>query len=102
VLLLYNEADGIDEDRTKMKIYKDGATTSVHVFRTDISFGRKQLRYKTFCFKAYAAEELPDAKKAKGFRQRCITFKCTYGSPRYDIAEVIEPGRDKKTPRILK
>ena len=77
VTLCEDEADGIDEDRAKMKIYKDGATTGVHVFRTDISFGRKQSRYKTFCFKAFAAEELPDARKAKGFRQRCITFKCT-------------------------
>ena len=101
VTICEDEADGIDEDRAKMKIYKDGATTNVHVFRTDISFGRKQLRYKTFCFKAFAAEELPDAKKAKGFRQRCITFKCTYGSPRYDIAEVIEPGGDKKLQGLL-
>jgi hypothetical protein len=101
VTICEDEADGIDEYRPKMKIYKDGATTSVHVFRTDISFGRKQLRYKTFCFKAYAAEELPDARKAKGFRQPCITFKCTYGSPRYDIAEVIEPGGDKKLQGLL-
>lgn len=101
VTICEDEADSIDEDRAKMGIYKDGATTNVHVFRTDISFGRKQLRYKTFCFKAYAAEELPDVRKAKGFRQRCITFKCTHGSPRYDIAEVIEPGGDKRLQRLL-
>ena len=101
VTICEDEADDIDEDRAKMKIYKDGATTNVHVFRTDISFGRKQLRYKTFCFKAFAAEELPDARKAKGLRQRRITFKCAYGSPRYDIAEVIEPGGDKKLQGLL-
>lgn len=101
VTICEDEADSIDEDRAKMGIYKDGATTNVHVFRTDISFGRKQLRFKTFCFKAYAAEELPDVRKAKGFRQRCITFKCTHGSPRYDIAEVIEPGGDKKLQALL-
>jgi hypothetical protein len=101
VTICEDEADSIDEDRTKMGIYKDGATTSVHVFRMDISFGRKQLRYKTFCFKAYAAEELPDVRKAKGFRQRCITFNCTYGNPKYDIAEVIEPGGDKKLRQLL-
>jgi hypothetical protein len=101
VTICEDEADSIDEDRAKMGIYKDGATTNVHVFRTDISFGRKQLRYKTFCFKAYAAEELPDVRKAKGFRQRCITFKCTHGSPKYDIAEVIEPGGDKKLQHLL-
>ncbi|MGI0043490.1 MAG: hypothetical protein ACRD47_07245 [Nitrososphaeraceae archaeon] len=101
VTICEDEADSIDEDRTKMGIYKDGATTNVHVFRTDISFGRKQLRYKTFCFKAYAAEELPDVRKAKGFRQRCITFNCTHGSPRHDIAEVIEPGGDRKLRQLL-
>lgn len=101
VTICEDEADSIDEDRAKMGIYKDGATTNVHVFRTDISFGRKQLRFKTFCFKAYAAEELPDVRRAKGFRQRCITFKCTHGSPRYDIAEVIEPGGDKKLQALL-
>ena len=101
VTICEDEADSIDEDRAKMGIYKDGTTTNVHVFRTDISFGRKQLRYKTFCFKAYAAEELPDVRKAKGFRQRSITFKCSHGSPRYDIAEVIEPGGDKKLQGLL-
>lgn len=101
VTICEDVADSIDEDRTKMGIYKDGATTNVHVFRTDISFGRKQFRFKTFCFKAFAAEELPDVRKAKGFRQRCITFNCTHGSPRYDIAEVIEPGVDKKLRQLL-
>jgi hypothetical protein len=101
VTICEDEADSIDEDRAKMGIYKDGATTNVHVFRTDISFGRKQLRYKTFCFKAYAAEELPDVRKAKGFRQRCITFNCTHGSPKHDIAEVIEPGGDRRLSQLL-
>ncbi|MPZ07061.1 MAG: hypothetical protein GEU26_11715 [Nitrososphaeraceae archaeon] len=101
VTICEDEADSIDEDRTKMGIYKDGATTNINVFRTDISFGRKQFRFKTFCFKAFAAEELPDVRKAKGFRQRCITFNCTHGSPRYDIAEIIEPGGDKKLQQLL-
>ena len=39
--------------------------------------------------------------KAKGFLQRCIIYKCSYGSPRYDISEVIEPGGDRKLQRLL-
>jgi hypothetical protein len=69
--------------------------------RTDISFGRKQFRYNTFCFKACGAEKLPDVIKAKGFLQRCIIFSCRYGNPTYDISEVIEPSGDRKLQRLL-
>jgi hypothetical protein len=101
VTMCEDEADDIDEDREKMKIYKDGVTTSIPVLRTDISFGRKQFKYNTFCFKACAAERLPDVIKAKGFLQRCIIYNCRYGSPRYDISEVIEPGGDRKLQCLL-
>src|SRR6266487_846317 len=96
-----DEADNIDEDREKMRIYKDGFTTSIPVLRTDTSFGRKQYKFNTFCFKACAAEHLPDVIKGKGLLQRYVIYKCTYGSPRYDISEVIEPGDDKKLRRLL-
>jgi hypothetical protein len=39
----------------------------IPVLRTDTSFGRKQFKFNTSCFKACAAEKLPDAIKAKGF-----------------------------------
>jgi hypothetical protein len=58
VTMCEDEADDIDEDREKMKI-QDGVTTSIPVLRTDISFGRRQFKYNTFCFKACAAEKLP-------------------------------------------
>jgi hypothetical protein len=101
VTMSEDEADDIDKDREKMKIYKDGVTTSIPVLRTDISFGRKQFKFNTFCFKAFAAERLPDVIIAKGFLQRCIIYNCRYGSPRYDISEVIEPGGDRKLQRLL-
>ena len=101
VTMCEDEADNIDEDREKMRIYKDGFTTSIPVLRTDTSFGRKQYKFNTFCFKACAAEHLPDVIKGKGLLQRYVIYECTYGGPRYDISEVIEPGGDKKLRRLL-
>jgi hypothetical protein len=91
-----DEADNIDEDHDKMRIYKNGYTTGIPVFRTDTSFGRSQLRYNTFCFKAFAAERLPDSVKAKGFRQRTVELACTYGFPKYDISEVVNPAGEEE------
>ena len=65
-----DEADRIDEDRPKMAIHKNGYIKGCPVARTETSFGRKQNKYNTFCWKAFAAENFPDAFKAKGFNQR--------------------------------
>ena len=51
-----DEADNIDEDTEKMRIDKNGYTTGYPVLRTDTSSGRKQQRYNTFCFKAFASK----------------------------------------------
>lgn len=69
-----DEADDIDEDKDKMRIYKNGYTTGRPILRTDTSFGRKQYKFNTFCFKAFASEMLPDSIKAKGFNQRIEPF----------------------------
>ncbi|HJS81987.1 MAG TPA: hypothetical protein VJ742_04045, partial [Nitrososphaera sp.] len=87
--LCEDEADSIDEDREKMRIYKQGYTTGFPVLRTDTSYGRKQYAFNTFCFKAFAAERLPDSVKAKGFNQRVIEIPCFYGFPNFDITEVV-------------
>ena len=68
--LCEDEADRIDEDRQKMAIHKNGYITGFPVSRIDTSFGRRQVKYNTFCFKAFAAETFPDPFKAKGFNQR--------------------------------
>jgi hypothetical protein len=94
--LCEDEADNIDEDREKMRIYKNGYTTGRPVARTDTSYGRQQLKLNTFCFKAFAAERLPDSLKAKGFNQRIIELPCLYGYPQFDISEVVNPaGEDE-------
>jgi hypothetical protein len=86
-----DEADRIDEDRQKMAIHKNGYITGFPVSRIDTWFGRKQLRLNTFGFRGFAAERFPDPFKAKGFNQRVLEMQCYYGSPEYDIAEVINP-----------
>lgn len=89
--LCEDEADNIDEYPDKMRIYKNGYTTGRPILKTDTTYGRKQYRFNTFCFKAFAAERLPDSTKAKGFNQRIIEIPCVYGWADYDISEVINP-----------
>ena len=84
-----------------MKIYKNGYTTGHPVHRTDTSFGRKQIKFNTFCFKAFGAERLPDSVKAKGFNQRTIELPCIYGFPQYDISEVANPAGEEELEGLL-
>ncbi len=96
-----DEADNIDENTDKMKIYKNGYNSGFPVFRTDITSGRKQFRYFTFCFKAFAAERTPDSIKAKGFNQRIIELHCSPGFPQYDISEIINPAGEEEHQLLL-
>lgn len=100
--LCEDEADNIDLDAEKMRIYKSGYTMGVPVMRTDISSGRKQYRYNTYCFKAFAAEKLPDSSKARGFRQRIVELHCFYGQPEYDITEILNPAGVKEYQTLSK
>lgn len=88
-----DEADSIDESTEKMRIYKEGYTaTGSKVMRSDsTNYGVKQQAFYAFCFKAFAAERLPDSRTAKGFNDRCIEIQCYPGLPKYDIVEVVNP-----------
>ena len=99
--LCEDEADRIDEDRQKMAIHKNGYIKGFPVARTDTSFGRKQLKFNTFCFKAFAAERFPDPIKAKGFNQRVIELQCSSGDPEKDIAEVTNPAGEEEFQHLL-
>jgi hypothetical protein len=99
--LCEDEADNIDENTDKMRIYKNGYSSGFPVFRTDTTYGRKQYRFFTFCFKAFAAERTPDSIKAKGFNQRIIELHCTPGFPKYDISEVVNPAGEEEHQELL-
>jgi hypothetical protein len=99
--LCEDEADRIDNDLQKMGIYKNGYIAGIQVPRTDVSVGRKQQKYNTYCFKAFAAEKFPDPVKAKGFNQRLVELQCYYGDPDEDISEVQTPGGDERLSQLL-
>jgi hypothetical protein len=99
--LCEDEADRIDEDRLKMAIEKNGYIKGFPVARTDTSFGRKQLKLNTFCWKAFAAESFPDPTIAKGFIQRCIEIQCSFGNPKLDITEVTNPAGETEFQHLL-
>jgi hypothetical protein len=84
-----------------MRVYKNGYTVGFAVLRTDTTYGRKQYKFNTFCFKAFAAERLPDTKKARGFNQRIIELTCIHGSPQYDISEIISPAGEEEYQALL-
>ena len=100
-IVLEDEVDNIDSNLEKMKIFKVGYNAGKKVSRMDLSFGRKQQSYWTYCFKAYTAEREPDKDKAKGFLERIFVIHCSPGSPKYDISEVINPARDEKYQELL-
>jgi hypothetical protein len=100
--LCEDEADNIDTNTDKMRIYKNGYASGFPVFRTDTTFGRKQYRFFTYCIKAFAAEKTPDSIKGKGFNQRIIELHCSPGFPEYDISEVVNPAGEEEYEELLK
>lgn len=90
--ILEDEADNIDQNEEKQKIYKRGYNSGGKVSRiadqSSSVFGRDQDSYYVYCFKAFTAERRPDGDKAKGFNERNLYIECQSGTPEYDIVEV--------------
>ncbi|MGH9982982.1 MAG: hypothetical protein ACRD8W_03400 [Nitrososphaeraceae archaeon] len=100
--LCEDEADNIDEDHDKMGVYKEGYTKGHPVLRIiDTPYGKKQVKFNTFGFKAFAGERLPDAVYGRGFLQRTIVLKCLPGFPEYDISEVTNPAGDDEFQELI-
>jgi hypothetical protein len=97
-ILIEDEADDFDESPEKVKIYKSGYTKGTSVSRIDTSFGRKQIRFWTFCFKAFSAEKSSDV---KGFNDRVFYIQCTPGEPAYDILEVLNHANEDEYKRLF-
>lgn len=90
-IILEDEAEDIVSDADKRRIwkagYKRGALVPriITVERTGV---RKQQFYNCYCFKAAAAEKLPEGGKAKGLLERCIILNMLHGVPeRKDLTE---------------
>jgi hypothetical protein len=92
--LAEDEADDIDDNAEKRKIYQGGYTYGAKVPRIDLSFGRRQSSYFTFCMKWFSAEKAPDSQKSKGFNERTFFLNCIAGTPKYYLKDVLGDSED--------
>ena len=83
--ILEDEAQGLQRDVDKSKIYKAGYKKGAVVPRTIISQNQRFIKYfRVFCFKACAAEEIP---RVKGLLERFIFISMVEGYPNKDWAD---------------
>jgi hypothetical protein len=83
--ILEDEAQGLNKDLDKSKIYKTGYKMGACVPRTIMTQNRRFIQYfRTFCFKACAAEEMP---RVKGLLERFLFISMTEGYPKKDWAD---------------
>jgi hypothetical protein len=99
--LSFDEAKMIAESNALMNIFNSGYTSGKKVARIDVDNNGDQNGYYTYCFKAFAAEELSDSEKARAFNTRCIPLKCTPGLPDLDITEILNPAGDEDDQKTL-
>ena len=86
--ILEDEAQGLQRDMDKAKIYKAGYKRGAVVPRTMITQNKRFIKYfRVFCFKVCAAEEIP---RVKGLLERFIFIPMVEGYPRKDWADFSE------------
>jgi hypothetical protein len=91
-----DEADDIGYDKEKKRILKTGYASGGSIPKVDLSNGRTQGSYLTYCMKWFAMEELPDYKKIKGILDRSFVYKFVTGEVPYNIKDVIKYSGDAK------
>jgi hypothetical protein len=91
-----DEADDIGDNTEKKKILKTGYTSGGNVPKVDLTYGRKQESYLTYCMKWFAMEELPDYKKIKGILDRSFIYRFIVGDVEYNIKDVIKYAGESK------
>ena len=82
-----DEAQDIAVNRQKMRTYKNSYSRgSLKAIITNAdSHHKKQVYYKTFCFKLFAGEMVPEN---KGFRERLAILHMVEGMPKGNIKDV--------------
>jgi len=88
-----DEAQEIGVDREKIRTYKNSYSKGAlkpRIIQTMNS--KKQVYYKTFCFKVFAGERLPDD---KGFRERLAVVHMIEGSPQSNIKRLTKQEREQ-------
>ena len=91
-----DEADDIGYNDEKKKNIKTGYTSGGSVPKVDLTYGRTQGLYSTYCMKWLAMEQLPDYKKIKGILDRSFVFRLVVGDVDYNIKDVIRYAGDAK------
>jgi energy-coupling factor transporter ATP-binding protein EcfA2 len=92
-VILEDEAQGLDRDFDKVKIYKSGYKKGSKVPRTTITdSGRKIEYFNTFCLKAIAAESAPSN---KGLRERFLICEMVNATPKKSFVH-ITPEEEKR------
>lgn len=91
-----DEAEDIGYDREKQKILKTGSASGGSVPKVDLTFGRTQGSFLTYCMKWLAMEELPDYKKIKGILDRSFIFRFVVGDVEYNIKDIIKYAGEPK------
>jgi hypothetical protein len=86
-----DEVDNLDtpNERDKLNAYKSGYCVGTSkIPKTDLSYGRNQDAFHTYCFKIFASESSLDNSKAKGLLDRSFEIRCLIGRPKYNIKYV--------------
>jgi hypothetical protein len=85
-VILEDEAQGFWRDQDKAKVYKAGYKTGAIIPRYYVTPQGRFIRYyRCFCFKAVAAEKLPNV---KGLVERFIFIPMVEGYPKKDWADI--------------
>jgi hypothetical protein len=91
--ILEDEAQGLDRDLDKSKIFKAGYKKGARVARTLLlTHGRKIVYYNAFCFKAVASEKIF---KNKGLNERFIFIQMSKGSPQKELSDISEEDKEE-------
>jgi len=92
-VILEDEAQGLDRDVDKVKIYKSGYKKGSKVPRTLLTdYERKIIYFNTFCLKAIAAESAPTN---KGLKERFLTCEMVHAVPKKTFVH-ITPEEEKR------
>lgn len=101
-----DEAEDIVSDPDKRRLYKHGYKKGGRIPRILLNKERGlriQRFYNAYCFKAAAAEELPEGKHSRGLLERFIVMKMVRGCPEKDtLDEKDYEEADKLKLRLLK
>jgi hypothetical protein len=95
--IIEDEAQGLDWDRNKLKLYKNSYARGQFESRVEMRPVRHQVHFRTFCFKVFAGESLPHD---KGMNERLAVCHMIQGKVKKNIKRLSKD--DEKEINILR